>query len=285
MISLMRNKISIIVGAIIVMVVAVIAVMLNVGGSMDKITGGRWADFELKNFTGDGGKACYWPKPALEERCRRVGGTLESKTVMVGLSTIDVFNCWPTRATADAGKRCQKDADCEGLCVWLGGDIVSEISARTCSSFGKPLFGEGVLPSPVCYDYYAGTGSDGNLPMAISEFDSRSSADRVGTQCLWPKPELVARCQAAGGRLTIDPLLAGIGNFNFESFGCYPKEAPPDAGKKCTFNSECLGERCVPVDSQVKSFVCTSLETPIFGASWQPEHYVICRDYLTGSEK
>jgi hypothetical protein len=272
----MKAKVLIII--LVAFMIAIAAYVFYIGSRRNITVGFKSSDFELKNFTTDQNGACYWPTRALEEKCRNAGGVLSSKTTRVGFDTASSFNCFPTEITADAGKPCKKDVDCQGLCLWLAGDIVTSSSTSTCSSFKKPLFGALSSPDrPICRDYVDAQNGGGNFPMSVGEFDVRGTTP--GSQCLWPKSELEERCRVAGGRLTIDPVHVKNGNFFYERLGCYAYGVTADAGKACTFNTDCEGD-CVSSNASGARPACSSLKNPLFGFARQPKKYEICSDYI-----
>jgi hypothetical protein len=71
--------------------------------------------------------------------CGFVGGEFAAKTVMIGFSESYKYGCFPKDKTADAGTHCKSDIECQGYCLWLGGDIVTEGSSKTCSDFKKAI--------------------------------------------------------------------------------------------------------------------------------------------------
>jgi hypothetical protein len=83
---------------------------------------------------------CLLPGPELVERCRKAGGAIQNNVTAIGIGIFYTLGCYPEGKTADAGKKCSSDRQCQGQCLWLAGDMVLPGSSKTCTDFKKPFF-------------------------------------------------------------------------------------------------------------------------------------------------
>jgi hypothetical protein len=76
----------------------------------------------------------------VKNRCEKAGGELRNELTALGLTSSYTFGCYPKEKASDAGEKCTYNFTCEGDCLWLAGDIISNSSSKTCSSYKKPYF-------------------------------------------------------------------------------------------------------------------------------------------------
>lgn len=111
---------------------------------------------------------CRDPKTELVDRCKKLGGALESLSpfynldgTLAGLENMPsyTFGCFPTASSDDFKKSCQTDVDCTGVCGWFKEDASSDVVGlrdfRGCSDYKKPFFQykDDVRPNFICADH------------------------------------------------------------------------------------------------------------------------------------
>lgn len=101
-----------------------------------------------------------------------------------------------------------------------------------------------------------------NSPITIGEFVIKESKRY---SCVQPTASLQARCQAAGGEITIN--LTSMWFASRYTLGCYPGGRTKDAGKKCSNDKQCEGE-CIWLHWDAISWddsdTCSEYKKPFF---------------------
>ncbi len=86
------------------------------------------------------GVGCLRPSPTLIERCAKAGGVLINYFQLGGAGNVQRYGCYPEGETTDYETPCVNDAECQGRCIWQGGDYIDPEASNTCSEFKKPFF-------------------------------------------------------------------------------------------------------------------------------------------------
>ena len=78
--------------------------------------------------------------------CYLLQGEIRTEITGVGIAPIETKGCFPPGKTVDEGMICETNDNCEGDCMWIGGDMVTGTDQDKfyyqCSSYKRPIFTE-----------------------------------------------------------------------------------------------------------------------------------------------